>query len=306
VLAATLLDWAPAPPAWSRPADDLDAFVASLEGGWAGQDNVTPMGTMPFAVLFERQEDGGLHSHSALNRETFIDLRFAKDERGRWILHERAGLEGSGVQAYSLAPAGLAGGLRRWAYEPDPEFLTIDVGVEGDTMSMNVRLRGRDHVQFKLARLPEAAVPELKRQMTLAAGRSPQEVSIAQAVGRSPRTEAADPVAAARRAVTENPADGRARLKLARALGAEIRRDSAANGPRYAFEMLEALQKAVELDPRLVEAYHWLAGYYLEAPPIAGGSLDKAEEVARRLAELDPESARALRSRIEARRSGGK
>ncbi len=68
--------------------------------------------------------------------------------------------------------------------------------------------------------------------------------------------------------------------------------------------MLQSLTKAVELDPHLAEAYHWLVGYYLNAPPIAGGSVAKASEIAQRLAEFDPTGAQELFAQIAARESG--
>ena len=73
-------------------------------------------------------------------------------------------------------------------------------------------------------------------------------------------------------------------------------------GALYAGEMLDSLKTALELDPRLVETYHWLAGYYMNAPPIAGGSLDEAEAIAQRLAAVDKDSGRALLAQVEARR----
>jgi len=102
--------------------------------------------------------------------------------------------------------------------------------------------------------------------------------------------------------VAAEPSNAAARLTLARALGAAIDADPA-NGPRYAFEMLDSLTTAIALDPHLSEAYHWLVGYYLNAPPIAGGSIDKASEVAGRLAEFDAAGAQTLIAQIEAQRT---
>jgi hypothetical protein len=45
-------------------------------------------------------------------------------------------------------------------------------------------------------------------------------------------------------------------------------------------------------------------GYYLSAPPIAGGSVAEARAVARRLAEIVPEEGRALLDQIAARENG--
>ena len=296
---------------------DVGALVAALEGGWSGEENSTPFGKMPFVLLFDRQEDGSLHARSSLNSETYIDLRFSRDEAGRWILHEEAGMEGSGAQSYSLVPAGPHGGMHRWIWEEDPGFLTIDVGLDGDTMAMDVMLRGREHVSFRLDRLPEKSLPELRRELALQAQQSPEEGTSIRDVVEYPPTPAraaesdqagesadeADPVTVSRRAVAQAPENADAHLALARVLGEAINRDPA-TGALYAFEMLAALETAIELDPELAEAYHWLVGYYLNAPAIAGGSVDKAEETARRLAEFDPQGGEALLAEVASRRGG--
>ena len=82
-------------------------------------------------------------------------------------------------------------------------------------------------------------------------------------------------------------------MTLARRLSQAIQRDPA-SGPMYAFELLQTLQKTVAIDPRHTEAYQYLVGYYLNAPPIAGGSVDKAEEAAKKVAAFDPQAGEAL------------
>lgn len=57
------------------------------------------------------------------------------------------------------------------------------------------------------------------------------------------------------------------------------------------------------MQPNVV-AYHYLVGYYLNAPTIGGGSIDKAEETARTSAEFDPERSERLIGQIAARREG--
>ena len=289
--------------------DEVGELIESLEGGWTGQDNDTPFGKMGFAALFEWQEDGSLVSKSSLNSETWIELRFARDEGGRWILHEAAAMEGLGLQQYSLAPTGeLTGeGLHRWVWEQDPGYLAIDLGVAGERMLMDVTLRGKPHIAFRLDRLPREAWPELKQAMLEQGRLTPEEgTSILEVVSSPPATlghadeSTEDPIEAARRAVAAAPASAEAHLALAMRLRDAINANPA-DGPRYAFEMLSALEKAVELDPALPAAYHGLVGYYLNAPPIAGGSVEKAEETARRLAEIDPEAGNALLARIAAR-----
>jgi hypothetical protein len=119
----------------------------------------------------------------------------------------------------------------------------------------------------------------------------------------APDAEApADPIEIAREAVAAGPEDARAHMRLARELAAAIQADPMNKGPLYSFEMLRALEKTVELDPTLIEAYRYLVGFYLNAPPIAGGSVEKAEETARKLAEHDAEASKALLALVEQNR----
>lgn len=287
---------------------EIDRLISALEGGWAGADNDTPFGKMPFSALFEWQLDGSLHSRSPLNSQTWIDLRFSRDDQGRWMLREEAAMEGLGTQRYELVPSGhtTADGLHRWVWKSDPDFLAIDLGVEQETMRLDVTLRGEPHVAFRLDRQPRASWAAMKRDMLARAAQSPEEgLSIHQVVSKPPAAVAApaDPIESARQAVAAAPDNAEARVALAMALRDAIA-DNPANGPRYAFEMLAALRRAIELDPHLTAAYHGLVGYYLNAPPIAGGSLEKAAETARRLAELDSEAGRALLEQIAARQAG--
>jgi hypothetical protein len=111
-----------------------------------------------------------------------------------------------------------------------------------------------------------------------------------------------DPIAVARSAVEAAPEDADARIALAGKLAAAMQADPSA-GPRYAFELLETLKKAVEIDPKRTDAYQYLVGYYLNAPPIAGGSVERAEEAARTVAGYDEEAGAALLGLVEAHRA---
>jgi tetratricopeptide (TPR) repeat protein len=53
-------------------------------------------------------------------------------------------------------------------------------------------------------------------------------------------------------------------------------------------KMKSAWEKAVELDPKTVDARESLIQYYLQAPSIAGGSVDKAKEIANEIVKLKP------------------
>lgn len=75
---------------------------------------------------------------------------------------------------------------------------------------------------------------------------------------------------------------------LARAELARIDEVAAFRKPFMATSARENLENAVALDPNLAAAREALARYYLEAPAIAGGSMEGAKEQAGWLLELDP------------------
>jgi tetratricopeptide (TPR) repeat protein len=63
----------------------------------------------------------------------------------------------------------------------------------------------------------------------------------------------------------------------------------------------DELKKAIELDPANIKARIYLANYYLNAPPIAGGSAKKAREQAEVIAEFSPLEGKALLAGIHQR-----
>ncbi len=163
VALAALLLVSLAPPALA--GDGMDAFVASLEGAWAAQQVETPLGTMPFALLFERRPDGSLAAHTPWDSETFVDVTFTRGSDGRWLLVEHARLPEAGEQRRILVPAGLAGTVHRFADAADPETVAVDLGVEEDALEITVWVHGQRHVHGTLRRLPDEAIPGLRAQL---------------------------------------------------------------------------------------------------------------------------------------------
>lgn len=66
----------------------------------------------------------------------------------------------------------------------------------------------------------------------------------------------------------------------------------------YARRARSEFERAVQLDPSSVEAHRDLSEYYIEAPSIMGGGLDKARVQADALSKLDPPSAHWVLARI--------
>ena len=75
---------------------------------------------------------------------------------------------------------------------------------------------------------------------------------------------------------------------LGRAWGRKAETAMAFRAPGYASKARQWFEKAAALDPRNREALSDLFEYYLEAPGFLGGGYDKALNVARQLAAIDP------------------
>jgi hypothetical protein len=148
--------------------------VASLEGGWSGQATLTPVGPMPFALVFDRLADGSLHARTASDSATWIDLRFTKSESGAWTLVESAAMAGIGEQTHPLqlvadSPAGTV----RFATALEGGDLTMDFTVADGALRVLVRIRGTDHAAFLLHRVPDEAVPAIRSALESMARRAP-------------------------------------------------------------------------------------------------------------------------------------
>ncbi len=272
--------------------------VARFEGVWSGENNPSPLGPIPFAMDFQWQEDGSLRSLSSLSRDTWVDLRFRK-EGDVWILDESARLAGQFEQGYPLHPVRVTGDTLHYAYLEDPHFLRVALVASHDTLDMAVWVRGEEHVRFRLARLHGEAAMSQRRELVEARTRSGENDLGLLSAGSA----GDDPVeiANARAAARLRPQDAEAHLALGRALADAIEDAPPPKMVGYAQEMLGSFRRAVELDPDLADARYALAQYYLNAPPIAGGSLEAAADEAGELARLESPLAEVVRAQIEAK-----
>ncbi len=75
---------------------------------------------------------------------------------------------------------------------------------------------------------------------------------------------------------------------LGRGYGRRAETSSPFSAPLYASKARAYFEKAVALDPKNEEALNDLFDYYLEAPGFLGGGYDKAEAIAKRIAERNP------------------
>src|SRR5207247_6645096 len=85
---------------------------------------------------------------------------------------------------------------------------------------------------------------------------------------------------------------------LGRAFGRRADQSSPFTAPAYAAKARQNFEKALELNPRNIEAMNDLFEYYLEAPGFLGGGLDKAALLANRIAALDPVEAHYAQYRL--------
>jgi len=75
---------------------------------------------------------------------------------------------------------------------------------------------------------------------------------------------------------------------LGRAYGRRAETSGPLTAPFNAVKARQYFEKAVQLDPHNKEALNDLFDYYLQAPVFLGGGIDKAEDVAKRIGEIDP------------------
>jgi hypothetical protein len=150
------------------PSNEQDQFVSQLEGVWAGNDNKTPFGPMPFALSFERQSDGSLHAHTANEAGLYVDLRLAKDPAGRWLLTEEAAIPGRGKQRHTLAAATLSKDLLTFRDVDRPGDLQVRIDFAAAAMAFQVMWQGKEHVLFHLPRLEGAAADQVRKALAAA------------------------------------------------------------------------------------------------------------------------------------------
>jgi tetratricopeptide (TPR) repeat protein len=104
-------------------------------------------------------------------------------------------------------------------------------------------------------------------------------------------------------AVNLDPENASYHMWLGRALGEKANRASFLTAFSLGKRVLAEFQTATRLDPRDAEALADLGSFYVEAPSVVGGGLDKAESVAQQLDRVDPARAAELRAGIAQERS---
>jgi tetratricopeptide (TPR) repeat protein len=104
------------------------------------------------------------------------------------------------------------------------------------------------------------------------------------------------------RAAALAPADSTIQMWLGRAWGGRAETAFALAAFGYAQKAREAFENAVRLDPANAQAIGDLFDFYVEAPPVVGGGIEKAQSLIPRMEKCDPTGARVAWSRIHEER----
>lgn len=89
---------------------------------------------------------------------------------------------------------------------------------------------------------------------------------------------------------------------LGRSYGRRAETSSILSAPGHASKARQYFEEAVRLDPTNDEALNDLFDYYLEAPGFLGGGFDKAEQIARRIAQRNPAEGHFAQAQLADRR----
>ena len=104
------------------------------------------------------------------------------------------------------------------------------------------------------------------------------------------------------KAFAMEPANSEYAHWLGRTFGRRAETSSPFLAPMHASKARAYFEKAVALDPKNEEALNDLFDYYLEAPGFLGGGYDKAEEVAKRIADRNPAEGHFAQAQLADRR----
>ncbi|HEY7336441.1 MAG TPA: tetratricopeptide repeat protein [Bryobacteraceae bacterium] len=98
------------------------------------------------------------------------------------------------------------------------------------------------------------------------------------------------------------PADSQLYVWLGRSYGRRAETAGPFKAPGYASRARKMFEKAVDMDVRNREATGDLLDYYLGAPGFLGGGLNKAEDLANRVAAIDPSEGHYMLALVEDKR----
>ncbi|MGA8597537.1 MAG: tetratricopeptide repeat protein [Bryobacteraceae bacterium] len=104
-------------------------------------------------------------------------------------------------------------------------------------------------------------------------------------------------------AVNAEPNSSDSAMWLGRAFGRRAETSNPFVAPGYASKARQWLEKAVQLDDKNSDAMSDLFDYYLDAPGFLGGGYDKAQAIARKIADVDPAEGYFARAKLAEKRN---
>jgi hypothetical protein len=133
---------------WKSLAEHRSAFLLALEGPWEGQAQRTPIGPRPYDITVVRtasqQVQGEAHPGASIHYWTFYEeaatlkLRFLSTFGGnQQPLDLKAIAELDGTLVYQAS---------------QPGFLAVHVRPQATTLTIQIFLRGKAHVEIHLRR----------------------------------------------------------------------------------------------------------------------------------------------------------
>ena len=99
--------------------------------------------------------------------------------------------------------------------------------------------------------------------------------------------------------ISANPAVAGCHLALGKTLGWKAMTGGVMSALGYAGDMRDAFKKAVELDPRNMDARFSLLQFYMMAPGIMGGGTGKAETLAAQTSTLNADAGRIMAAMLD-------
>lgn len=149
----------------------------------------------------------------------------------------------------------------------------------------------------KYAEAERLAATRLAADPSNAAALAARSAAIA-AVGNQARI--AEAVKYAEQCVKAHPGNAECHLTLGNMLGWKAMSGGIMSAIGYAGDIRDAFKKAVELDPRNLDARFSLLQFYMMAPAIAGGGSSKASGLVTQTTALDPEAGKIMQAMLEA------
>lgn len=183
---------------------------------------------------------------------------------------------------------------------PMKNRLSLPFVVFGMTVALHA-VAATDHASLMKAK--KFAEAEKATSATLAQDPANAEAMAAKteailAAGRATRIEEA--VKLSKQCVSTRPTYARCHLVEGKALGMKAMQGGMMAAMSYAGDIRDAFKKAVELDPRNMDARFSLLQFYIMAPGIVGGGTGKGEALAAQSSAINPEAGKLMLARLDA------